>query len=60
MIEVTPNIKHRLIIKLLYGTGLRVSEIVGLKKQDLNFEEDLIKVILGKEKKIDLLRSLIH
>ena len=31
LIEVTSNFKHRLIIKLLYGTGLRVSEIINLK-----------------------------
>jgi len=51
MIEVTKNIKHKLIIKLLYGAGLRVSEIINLKKQDLNFKEDLIKIRLAKGKK---------
>jgi len=51
LIEVTNNQKHRLIIKLLYGTGLRVSEIINLKKSDLNFEDKLIKVELGKGKK---------
>jgi len=51
MIDSTSNIKHKLIIKLLYGCGLRVSEIVNLKKEDINFEEDLIKVRLAKGKK---------
>jgi site-specific recombinase XerD len=51
MIEVTKNIKHKLIIKLLYGCGLRVSEIVNLKKNDLNFEEELIHIKLAKGKK---------
>lgn len=51
MIDSTKNIKHKLILKLLYGTGLRVSEIINLKKQDINFDEDLIKVNLGKGKK---------
>jgi len=51
MIEVTKNIKHRLIIKLLYGCGLRVSEIVNLRLQDLNFGEELIKIQLAKGKK---------
>ena len=51
MIEKSHNIKHKLIIKLLYGTGLRVSEIVNLKKEDVNFKEDLIKINLGKGKK---------
>ena len=48
LIEATSNIKHRLIIKLLYGCGLRVSEIRTLKKDDVNFIEDLIKIKLGK------------
>jgi len=51
LIEATINPKHKLIIKLLYGTGLRVSEIVNLKKQDINFSESLIKINLGKGKK---------
>ncbi|MCR4327555.1 MAG: tyrosine-type recombinase/integrase [Nanoarchaeota archaeon] len=51
LIEITSNVKHRLIIKLLYGCGLRVSEIVVLKKENINFEEGLIKIILSKGKK---------
>ncbi len=51
LIENTSNIKHKLIIKLLYGCGLRVSEIVNLKKEDIKFEEGLIKILLSKGKK---------
>jgi integrase/recombinase XerD len=51
MINITSNFKHRLILKILYGCGLRVNELINLKKQDINFEEDLIKVNLGKGKK---------
>ena len=51
MIEVTNNIKHRLILKLLYGCGLRVSEIVDLKKRDINFNERLIHIKLSKGRK---------
>jgi integrase/recombinase XerD len=51
MINNTSNIKHKLIIKLLYGCGLRVSEIVNLNSDDLNFEENLIKIRLAKGKK---------
>jgi len=51
MIKTTLNLKHKLIIKLLYGTGLRVGEIVNLKKNDVEFEEGLIHVRLAKGKK---------
>jgi site-specific recombinase XerD len=33
------NNKHRLMVALAYGAGLRVSEIVSLKVVDLNFED---------------------
>ena len=32
MIEVTTNPKHNCIISLLYGTGVRVSEVVNIKR----------------------------
>jgi site-specific recombinase XerD len=51
LIENTSNIKHKLIIKLLYGCGLRVGEIVNLKKEDIDFEESLIHIRLAKGKK---------
>ncbi len=51
IVKSTTNIKHRLIIKLLYGCGLRVSEIISLKKEDINFEENLIHIKLAKGKK---------
>lgn len=51
LIEVTKNTKHKIIIKLIYGTGLRVSEIVNLKGCDTDLNEGLIKVCLGKGRK---------
>ncbi len=51
LIEITENIKHKLIIKLLYGCGFRVSELVNLKKSDLNFDEELIHIRLAKGRK---------
>jgi len=51
LIGTTSNIKHKLIIKFLYGCGLRVSEIVNSKKDDVNFEEGLVHVRLAKGKK---------
>ena len=51
LIENTSNIKHKLIIKLIYGCGLRVSELTNLRKNDINFNENLIKINLAKGKK---------
>jgi len=51
MIETTSNIKHKLILKILYGCGLRVSEIISLKKENLNFNERLIHIQSAKGKK---------
>ena len=51
LINSSSNIKHKLILKMLYGCGLRVSEIVNLKKEDINFKERLIHIKLSKGKK---------
>jgi integrase/recombinase XerD len=38
------------ILELLYATGLRVSELIGLKKNDINLEAGFL-VVLGKRSK---------
>jgi integrase/recombinase XerC len=44
------GIRDRLIIELLYGTGIRLSELVNLADNDINVYEQQIKV-LGKRNK---------
>jgi site-specific recombinase XerD len=51
MIESTKNPKHRLLIELVYGSGLRVSEVVKLKLKDFDFENKSIFVRQGKGRK---------
>ena len=45
------NLKHRLITELLYSSGLRVSEIINLKKQDIDFRDGTGIVRQGKGNK---------
>jgi integrase/recombinase XerD len=48
MIEQTNNKKHRILIEMLYGSGLRVSEAVSLKKEDINLDERFNIIRKGK------------
>jgi len=48
LIENAETKKSKLMISLLYSSGLRVSEIVNLKPGDINFNENLGRVKKGK------------
>jgi site-specific recombinase XerD len=49
--EVTANLKHNTILKLCYGMGLRVSEIVALKVKDVDSRNMQVFIQRGKGKK---------
>ena len=51
MIDGADNEKSRLIISMLYSSGLRVSELVNLKVEDINFGEKTGWVRKGKGSK---------
>ena len=51
MIEATDNLKHKLIIQILYGSGLRISEVVNLQINDIDFNRRIIIIKSGKGKK---------
>ena len=51
LIASSSTSKSKLILQLLYSSGLRVSELVNLKKQDLDFNENTGWVRGGKGKK---------
>ncbi|RME52064.1 integrase [Candidatus Woesearchaeota archaeon] len=42
------NVKHRLIVKLLYSCGLRLQELINLKREDIDFEQGIVHVRQGK------------
>jgi integrase/recombinase XerC len=44
------GIRDKLVLELLYGTGMRLSEMINLKVTDINFINNTIKV-LGKRNK---------
>ena len=49
MIEVTKNLKHRLLIMLLYSTGMRISEVLNLRWEHIGDKE--IRIVQGKGNK---------
>lgn len=51
MLDATSNPKHRLLIEFMYSSGLRVSECVSLKLDDLDFAEKMGKIRHGKGNK---------
>lgn len=42
--KLEKKLRDEVIVELLYSTGLRVSELISLNVEDLNFNENLIKV----------------
>lgn len=40
----TKNAKHKLIIQLAYGIGLKLNELISLKVEDIDFEKKLLKL----------------
>ena len=51
IIDTIKNPKHKLIISLAYGAGLRISEVVNLKVKDVNLEELTIHLKNAKGRK---------
>ncbi|WCM43174.1 site-specific integrase [Flavobacterium sp. CBA20B-1] len=45
------NPKHLLILKMVYGMGLRLSEVVNLKIEDINSDDMLVRIEGAKGKK---------
>lgn len=51
IIQQVGNQKHKTMIALAYGAGLRVSELTNIRVGSLNFEEGIIYVYQGKGQK---------
>ena len=48
LIQAPSNIKHRMILKTLYATGVRVSEVVALTIDDIDSHEMIVRIRQGK------------
>lgn len=51
LLDSVGNPKHRLLLLLAYGAGLRVSEVVGLRVADIDSDRMTIRVRQGKGRK---------
>lgn len=51
MIDITRNIKHKAILELAYGAGLRLSEVLNLRVGDIDMARKTITVRKGKGNK---------
>lgn len=61
LMAATPNSSIGLIIKLIYGTGMRLMEALRLRVKDIDFERQIITVRAGKgdkDRSVMLPRSL--
>jgi integrase/recombinase XerD len=51
LLKATENIKHRLILQLIYSAGLRLGELIRLKVKDIHIEMGIIEIKCAKGKK---------
>ncbi len=51
VLKCIDNLKHKAILFIIYSAGLRVGEAVRLKKEDIDYQRMVIKVMQGKGRK---------
>lgn len=47
LIETASDLRDNLMVSMLYATGVRVSELVNIKKKDIDFERNTV-IVFGK------------
>lgn len=62
IIDSIKNLKHKLIISLAYGAGLRVNEVISLKVKDINLDELTVhlKDTKGKKDRLTIIPESIR
>ncbi len=48
LLEATPSLRDKLLLGLMYATGMRVGEVVRVRSRDLDFDRRVINVWQGK------------
>jgi site-specific recombinase XerD len=51
LLDAVQNPKHRLLLMLAYSSGLRVSEVVALKRDHIDFARKTVYILAGKGRK---------
>ncbi len=51
LLQVTKNLKHRAVIAMLYGSGLRIGELLNLELKDFDFYRNQLHIRNGKGRK---------
>lgn len=63
LIAACTNLKHKCIIVLLYGCGLRVSEVINLRPEHIDSSRMIINIVRGKgnkDRQVQLPHNLLH
>lgn len=62
LFDVCDNLKHKVIISLLYGCGLRRSELINLKWEHIDRNAMILNIISGKgnkDRQVDLPKNIV-
>lgn len=56
IIDNTQNLKHKIVLEILYGSGLRLGEVVKVEWNDIDFINGILRVNNGKGNKDRLVK----
>ena len=51
LLQLTKNLKHRTVLAMLYGSGLRIGELINLKLSDFDFKRKQLHIKNAKGRK---------